>query len=142
MKDVSTQGPTRPAKGRRQTRRPTKLTGPLLQFDLTEEMEQLRTEEAWQRTGRNAKTLVKHSDLRIVLTMMKAGTRCQQHKADARISVHTLRGRLRLHLPEHTVDLPAGHLLALDRAMRHDVEAVKESAFLLSISWSGGGNGK
>jgi hypothetical protein len=36
------------------------------------------------------------------------------------------------------VDLPAGHLLALDRTIEHDLEAVEESAILLTISWPKG----
>jgi hypothetical protein len=31
--------------------------------------------------------------------------------------------------------LPHGHLLVLDRALEHDLEALEESAILLTISW-------
>lgn len=40
-----------------------------------------------------------------------------------------------LKLPQQIVELPAGHLLALDRCVTHDVEAVEESVFLLTICW-------
>jgi quercetin dioxygenase-like cupin family protein len=113
------------------------LSTPLLQFDLEDEIKQLRREESWQRgTGRSSKTLVKHPDLRIVLIVMKANTRMKDHKATARISVQTLTGHIQLHLPDRTVELPAGHLVALDQCIPHDVEAKKESAFLLSLSWA------
>lgn len=112
------------------------LAGPVLQFDLGTEMNTLRHEAAWMETGRNSKTLVKHPDFRLVLTIMKAGIQAHEHKADARISIHSLKGRLRLHLKDQTVELPAGSLLALDRGVVHDVEAVKDTAFLLTISWS------
>ena len=115
-----------------------RLAKPLLHFDLAHEIEQLCQEDAWVKTGHTAKTLVKHHDFRIVLIALKAGTRIGEHKTDARISIQALRGRLLLHLPELEVELLAGHLLALDRALPHDVEAVEESAFLLSISWSRG----
>ena len=39
---------------------------------------------------------------------------------------------------EETVDLPAGRLLALDRNIKHDVEAAVDSAFLLTIAWQEG----
>jgi len=48
-----------------------------------------------------------------------------------------LSGRLRLHLPAAPVDLPARHVLALEADVRHDVEALKESAFLLTLGWRG-----
>ncbi len=112
------------------------LAASQLQFDLPREIECLHSEEAWQsEAGRSSKTLVKHPDLRIVLIAMKAHKRMQEHHAAGRISILTLAGHVRLHLPEGPVDVPAGSLLALDRALPHDVEAVEESAFLLSISW-------
>ena len=112
------------------------LSGALLRFDLTSELDQLHRDESWLHpTGRSSKTLVKYPDLRIVLIAMKANTRMHEHTAAARISVHSLNGHIRLHLPERVVDLPAGHLLALDQCVPHDVEAAEDSAFLLTLSW-------
>lgn len=112
------------------------LNKPLLQFDLTQELAQLQADESWKHpAGRSSKTLVKHEDLRIVFIAMKANTRMHEHTAAARISVHTLSGHIRLHLPQQTVELPVGRLLALDECVPHDVEAVEDSAFLLTISW-------
>ncbi len=112
------------------------LNKPLLQFNLSDELAQLHADESWKHAaGRSSKTLVKHADLRIVLIAMKANTRMHEHTAAARISVHTLSGNIRLHLPEQTVELPVGHLLALDECVPHDVDAVEDSAFLLTISW-------
>jgi quercetin dioxygenase-like cupin family protein len=66
---------------------------------------------------------------------MKANTRMHEHTAAGSISVHTVNGHIRLHLPEQVVDLPAGNLLALDQCVSHDVEAFEDSAFLLTLSW-------
>lgn len=52
-----------------------------------------------------------------------------------RISVHTLSGHIRFHPPEQTVELPAAHMLALEPDIPHDLEAVVDSAFLLTIEW-------
>ncbi len=111
------------------------LTAPLMSFNLEKEIEQLHEEEAWLRTGRNSKTLVKQPDFRIVLIALQKGGHLEEHSADARISIHTLSGHVKLQLPEQTVDLPDGHLLVLDRALEHDLEALEESAILLTISW-------
>ena len=111
------------------------LTAPLMNFNLAEETAQLHEEEAWLRTGRNSKTLVKQPDFRIVLIALKKGGHIEEHSADARISIHTLSGRVKLQLPKQTVDLPGGHLLVIDRALEHDLEALEESAILLTISW-------
>src|SRR5665213_1054813 len=112
------------------------LSGSVLQFNLASELDQLHRDGSWlDPTGRSSKTLVKYPDLRIVLIAMKANTRMHQHTAAGRISVHSLNGHIRLHLPERVVDLPAGYLLVLDQCVPHDVEAVEDSAFLLTLSW-------
>src|ERR1035438_9183269 len=112
------------------------LSRSVLQFNLASELAQLHRDESWLHpTGRSSKTLVKYSDLRIVLIAMKANTRMHEHTAAGKISVHSLNGHIRLHLPEKVVDLPAGHLLALDQCVPHDVEATEDSAFLLTLSW-------
>jgi quercetin dioxygenase-like cupin family protein len=112
--------------------------GPYLSYDLREQIEDLRRESYWQ-SGRNSKTIVKFGDLRIVLTAMRKDTRIQEHHSDGRISVQTIAGHIRMHADGKEFDLPLGHLLVLDRGMRHDVEAVEDSAFLLTIAWPEGG---
>jgi quercetin dioxygenase-like cupin family protein len=114
------------------------LDTPVLQCDLAAEIESLHKEDAWlQETGPSSKTLVKHADLRIVLLAMRKNMSMHEHRTAARISVQTLAGHIRLKLPDRTVELPAGQLLALDQCVPHDVEAEEDSAFLLTLSWPG-----
>ena len=115
-------------------RTPGPLESPMLSFDLNAEIEQLWREDGWQ-AGRDSKTLVKHPDFRVVLTVLKSGARLHEHRAAGRISVHTLAGHIRMHADSKTFELPAGHLLALEREIAHDVEALEDSAFLLTIAW-------
>ena len=112
------------------------LAKPQLHFNMLEEIRQLRQQESWRRgTGRSSKTLVKYPDLRLVLVAMKPDTIMKEHRAEGRISIHTLVGHVRVKLEHEVVEVPAGELLALDCGIPHDVEATKESAFLLTISW-------
>ncbi len=67
---------------------------------------------------------------------MKASTEMKEHQADGRISIQTIVGHVRLKLSQQTVEVPAGHLLVLDRCITHDVEAVEESVFLLTVCWA------
>ncbi|HEY6120427.1 MAG TPA: hypothetical protein VIV66_10730 [Pyrinomonadaceae bacterium] len=116
------------------------LKAPLLTFNLSAEIERLRGEEHWLKDGRISETLVKYSDFRIVLILMKAGTMMQEHKADARIALHGLGGRLMVQIAEKTVELSAGELLVLEKCLPHEVRAIEDSTFLLSISWPHGDN--
>lgn len=115
------------------------LAQPLLQIDLDRELQQLRQEDSWHReTGRSSKTLAKYPDFRIVLILMKSGTQMRQHRAEGRISIQQLKGQACIHLADRKVSLSAGHLLMLDCGVLHDVEALEESALLLTISWRRG----
>jgi quercetin dioxygenase-like cupin family protein len=115
-------------------RTPGPLGNPMLTFDLNGEIKRLREENSWQG-GRDSKTLVKNEDFRIVLTVLKANALLHEHKATGRISVQVLSGHIQMHVQDKVFDLPAGHLLALDRAVPHDVKALEDSAFLLTIAW-------
>jgi quercetin dioxygenase-like cupin family protein len=118
-----------------------RLTGSALGFELDAEAAALRTEAAWARFDRNAKTLVKEGGLRVVLTVLRAGARLEPHRADAHVVAQVLRGRLRVRLPEagDAVELPAGALLALRPGVAHEVEALEERALLLTVAGGRGG---
>ena len=106
-----------------------------LMFDLAAEVEQLHAEESWRQGVRNAKTLVKEPDLRVVVILLRQGARMEEHRAPGRITIHTLSGRLRLQMLDQTIDLEAGQILMLESDIPHNVEAVDESVFLLTIAW-------
>lgn len=114
---------------------PSPMAGPFLEFDLAREIRQLHEEDTW-RAGRNSKTLAKYDDFRVVLMALKTGTRIDEHQAEGRISIQTVAGHISVRAAGRTFDLPAGGLLTLDRATVHNVEALDESAVLLTIAWT------
>jgi len=122
--------------GARPAREPHAVSGIALTFDLAAEAEALTREPPWQAHGHNAKTLVKHPDFRVVLIALKAGARMQEHKTDQCVTIHVLQGRLRIHLAPNGLELPMGALLALEQTTVHDVEALVDSVFLLSLGWT------
>lgn len=104
------------------------------QFDLDSEVSALESHKPWPQ-GMTSKTLLKTSDLRIVLIVMEAGARMNEHHSDGRLSIQLLRGAIRTRVQNEVIDLKPGRLLALDRSIKHDVEAHEDSAFLLTIAW-------
>lgn len=110
----------------------------IMEFDLPAEIHRLQAETTWS-TGHNARTLIKYDDLRVVLTALQAGARIPEHKADGRVSVHVLSGHIQLRAAGRTFSLRPGGLLAIDQGVPHGVEALEESAFLLTIAWPGRG---
>ena len=119
-----------------QHRRPhtAPMAAPFLEFDLARELQQLHGEPEWN-SGQNARTLVKYDDFRIILIALKTGATMPKHQTRGRLSIQTVAGRLIVRAEGRTFDLPAGGLIALDRGLPHDVEALEESTCLLTIAW-------
>ncbi len=115
------------------------LADSLLHFNLSDELRRLREEDSWTLgSGRSSKTLAKYPDFRIVLVLMKPDSEMKEHHADARISIQTIQGRIRLQLPDQALELGSGELMCLESGIAHDVKAIEESAFLITVSWPGG----
>ena len=106
----------------------------IAQFDLPKELADAEQKKPWQ-SGHSAKTLFKKPDLRVVLITMQDAARMKEHHADGTISLHVLKGQIRVSVNGKPHDLPTGTLFTLGASIRHDVEASSDSAFLLTISW-------
>lgn len=107
----------------------------LAHIDLAAETALLRNEENYARVGRSGKTLVKRPDFRVLLSAIRRGTRVAEHTAAGPLTVHVLQGRVRMRMAEGSVELLVGHLLTLDRNEAHDLEALEDSVFLLTVAW-------
>lgn len=115
-------------------RTPGPIESPMLNFDLDVEIEKLRAENSWHG-GRNSKTLVKYANFRVLLIVLQRAARMEEHKTEGRISVQTVAGHVRMKAQDREFDLPKGHILALEREIPHDVEALEDSAILLTFAW-------
>jgi quercetin dioxygenase-like cupin family protein len=108
----------------------------VLAVELADEITALKSESAWQRGDRNAKTLYKDAaDLRIVLTVLKSGAVLAKHSAPGPVTIQILEGRGRLQAGDQDHDLQRGSLVALERNEEHSLEAVDDCAVLISIAW-------
>lgn len=112
----------------------TDAKSPCTTFDLATEARELQAAELWHDRGLNTRTLLNLSDLRLVLIAVKSGHRIERHQTNLRLNLTTFTGHVQLTVNGETVDLPAGHVLVLDPAVPHDVEALEDSVILLSLS--------
>ncbi|MBA2679531.1 MAG: cupin domain-containing protein [Ktedonobacteraceae bacterium] len=104
------------------------------QFDLTQEMMDSEQKKPWPM-GHSARTLFKKSDFRMVLISMERGSVLKEHHADGTISVQVLKGSIRFTAQGEAHRLQANGVLMLGASIKHEVEALEESAFLLTIAW-------
>src|ERR1700739_4412112 len=106
----------------------------LAQFDLTREMNDSEQKRPWPM-GHFARTLFKKSDFRMVLISMAKGSILKEHHAAGTISVQVLKGSIRFSAQGDAHSLQANSVLTLGASIKHEVEALEESAFLLTIAW-------
>jgi quercetin dioxygenase-like cupin family protein len=106
----------------------------LAKFDLQRELAECQQKKPWP-SGIHSRTLFKKDDFRCVLIALEPSAQMKAHHADGTISVQVLKGRLRFGADGSEHELAAGSLLTLAASIKHDVEALEDSAFLLTISW-------
>jgi quercetin dioxygenase-like cupin family protein len=104
------------------------------QLDLAQEVLNSEQTKPWQ-TGHTARMLFKKADFRMVLISMEKGVVLKEHHADGTISVQVVKGSLRFTAQGEAHTLQTHSLLALGASITHEVEALEESAFLLTIAW-------
>ncbi|HEX2091907.1 MAG TPA: cupin domain-containing protein [Longimicrobiaceae bacterium] len=110
------------------------LAGPILTFDLHEQLADLRREESYRRSGRAGRTLAKSGRFRLTLTAMAAGNEIGTHQADSPMTLHVLEGGLRFRAGDEDHELRAGQVLFFGPGDAHDIRATQESALLITIS--------
>jgi quercetin dioxygenase-like cupin family protein len=116
------------------SRAPVASDADFAKFDLAHEIADSARKKPWP-SGHFAKTLFKNSDFRVVLISMERASRLKEHHADGTNSIHVLHGTIRLNAQGTTHDLSASNLFTLAPSIKHDVEALEDSALLLTISW-------
>jgi quercetin dioxygenase-like cupin family protein len=109
------------------------LTGAVLSFSLAAEDTALRERASKARSGRAAKTLVKDGPLRVTLMVLRKGAALSPHQVDGIVSLHVLRGRLRVSA-EGVMDLASGGLVVLDKEVAHTAEALSDSSLLVTVA--------
>jgi quercetin dioxygenase-like cupin family protein len=106
-------------------------------YDLERITRELRDEEAYERSGHTARTLVRTSDLRVVVIAIKEGSRIAEHQVNETASVQVVSGNIRLDLPDRQLELGVGQLAILEPGLVHEVEGATDSTFVLTMGWSG-----
>lgn len=117
------------------------MHGALQSFDLEAEVARLREEKEWREGRRNAITLRKGEGLNVVLLVMRAGDRLDEHSAPGSISLSVREGRIRFGAEGEVVEAGAGTVLACDAGVRHSVEALSDAVCLLNIASVGAARG-
>jgi quercetin dioxygenase-like cupin family protein len=110
------------------------LSGDVLLLDLGEERGHAADASILERSGRNARTLLKEGSLRVTLVVLAPGGEIAEHHAPGPITVQPLEGRIRFTVAGQEHDLGPGQLLSVGAGVRHEVRSDDGAAFLLTVS--------
>ncbi len=120
-------------KAKRESLRDRTLKAPLLSFSISEEIARLKKEPGWIKGDRNAVTLQKNSNLRVVLITLHKGATLHEHKVEGPITLLVLSGKINFIAGGENVNAESNGFIVLEKAIPHDVEALEDTTFLLTI---------
>lgn len=106
----------------------------LNQYDLEQQLKALRAAAPIRAHGRDSVTLVRDAGFDLVLVALAQGGRLPQHRAPGAISVLVLGGRIAFTAHGERHELGMHDLITLPVRVPHEVEALEESAILITIT--------
>ena len=109
------------------------LQAPLLSFRIDKEIKNLRKESGWIEGDKDAITLQKSSSLRVVLISMHKGAILREHKVEGPITLFILSGRITFSADNDKINVGTNELIVLEKTIPHDVEALEDTTFILTI---------
>ena len=103
-------------------------------FSLHDARRHVTGEPQWQKNDRASMSIVKNDDLTVSLLMLKPGAHLHEHAARKAVSVQVLSGRIRLSATGANLEVGPGMLAMIEGAVPHAVEALEETALLLTAA--------
>ncbi|MFI5125122.1 MAG: cupin domain-containing protein [Chitinophagales bacterium] len=110
------------------------LDAALVTVNLPFYIDQIKKEASWKESDRNAITLFKSDNLRLVLVALHQGAEMATHTSPGVLHIQVLEGQIRFITDQQTVELFKNQMLVLHERIPHSVKAESEAVFLLSIS--------
>lgn len=110
------------------------LAEPMMIFELGPQLDDLRRDDSYRRSGRLGRTLTKSGRLRLTLVALNAGVEVGTHQAESPMTIQVLQGRIGFRVAGQEHELRAGQVLFFGPGEAHDIRALEESALLLTLS--------
>jgi len=110
------------------------VDAPLVTIDLENFMKQIKSEESWKDSDRNAITVFKTEGMNVVLVALHKEAEMPAHKANGILTLQVIEGKIIFATESNAVEVNEGHMVTLHENIPHRVVAEKESVFLLTIA--------
>lgn len=108
-------------------------------LDVMAEAASLFDEPEWAERDRTSRTIVSGTAMRVTITAMRAGAELGGDGNDDTLSVHALRGTVRVELGGGTADLGAGQLATMSEPGPWRLRATEDALLLITVALGGHG---
>jgi len=114
---------------------PHTVESPALTADLGQFAEQIRTENAWQKSDRNAITVFKGEKITVVLGALRANATLTSPSAtENTTTLQLLEGAFSYRVGEKTGTAKKGQLLVFETRQHFSISATEECLYLLTMA--------
>jgi quercetin dioxygenase-like cupin family protein len=96
-------------------------------------IKKIKKEKSWDKNDRNAITVFKGDEMRIVLVAMHKKAEMTTERPENILSLQVINGKVKLHTDAETMEVRKRELFVLHANIPYKIEAVKKSIFLLTI---------
>jgi len=112
------------------------LDAPYVFTDIKATIDQLKEEESWKKNDRNGITIFKSEGLTIVLVVLHTSAKVDVNNTEGIMAIQVLQGKIKLSTENEIVEIPADRqqIITFHTDFNHDIEAMEESAVLLTVS--------
>ena len=107
------------------------IDAPYVYMDFDKYEDQIKDEDAWEKSDRNSITIFKTDNLTTVLTCMHKGASIKDNTVDGLFQVLVLDGKIRLTTDDGDVELRDNEMITMHPNVYHNIEAIKKSTLLL-----------
>lgn len=111
-----------------------RFAGAQIPVDLNRAASRLREEQQTGEAGHRQQTLYKEGGLTIALFAFERFSHLPAHRAAGTVTMHALRGRLKITGGGQVHELQTGQMLVLAPGVEHAVAAEEESDMLVTVS--------
>ena len=110
------------------------LDAPFVFIDLQLYINQLKQEEAWQKSGHNGVTVFKNDQMAEVLICIRENAVIENNSVNGIVSIQVLEGKINMLVETEEIEMATGQLITMHQYINHSIEARKDSVLLITTT--------
>ncbi len=114
------------------------IDAPFVYADLTVFINQVKDENAWEKSDRNSITVFKSDGMTIVLSAFKEGAVIKDNVVKGFLTVHILEGTVKMETLGGDGDITENQLMVFHPGVPHSIEARTNAVFLITTAGMNG----